>query len=165
MKKIFGIIMGFILAITTSIAVADSSISQVSGKSTADNSEASLLSIDNKDDSKDNNYQKQILSDPAISDIARTKAITSNGGNTAVIVQEGKSNKSTITQSGNDNYAKQTQKGEYNDIHLDQQGDNNSSDEEQIGKHNHKIIIQNKQSKETTTIEQVGEESTEVKKP
>ena len=163
---IFGIIMGLILVVIAGVTIADNSIPQVSDKATANNAEASLLSGDTTTDSEDSNYHKKILSDPTISNIARTKAITGNGGNTAIIVQEGNSNKSTITQSGDDNYASQTQEGEFNDIRLEQQGDHNRSDEKQTGKYNHKIIIQNGKSEETITIEQVEEEEpTEEKKP
>ena len=165
MKMIFGIIVGFIFVVIAGVAIANNSIPQVSGESTTNNAESSLLSGDTPTDSKDSDYQKKILSDPTISDVARTKALTGNGGNTAVIVQEGNSNKSTITQSGDDNYASQTQEGEFNDIQLEQQGDHNRSDEKQTGKYNHKVIIQNGQREETTTIEQVGEKPDEEKKP
>lgn len=170
MKKIFGIVLSFILAIVAGTAVADNSIPQVSDKSTAsNNAEAALLSGDSaagsEDEDENKDYQSQVLSDPAISDVARTKKFTGNGGNTAVIIQRGKANKSTVTQSGDDNYASQTQDGEFNDIKLKQSGDHNRSDEKQTGKYNHKIIIQNGQKKETTTIEQVEEELPEDEKP
>jgi hypothetical protein len=106
-----------------------------------------------------------VLSDPSISNIARAKEITGGGGNTAVVVQNGKANHSTVKQSGCGNTAAQTQNGENNDIQLDQQGDHNLSAEKQTGNYNHKVIIQNGQREETTVIKQVGQEPDEEEKP
>ena len=169
MKKLFGIVLSFILAIVAGAAIADNSIPQVSSKATTSNAEASLLSGDSEseNDDEDKDYQSQVLSDPVISDVARTKELTGNGGNTAVIIQQGKANNSTIIQSGDDNYASQTQDGEFNDIKLNQSGNHNRSEEKQTCKYNHKVIIQNGQKKETTTItiEQVEEKLPEDEKP
>jgi hypothetical protein len=94
-------------------------------------------------------YQRQVLSDPRISDIARAKELTGDGGNTAIITQSGSSNKSSVTQKGKNNYARQEQNGKANDIYLNQQGDHNRSEEKQVGDYNHKVKIQNGDEEET----------------
>ncbi|MCK4945757.1 MAG: DUF2613 family protein, partial [Alphaproteobacteria bacterium] len=46
MKMIFGIIVGFIFVVIAGVAIANNSIPQVSGESTTNNAESSLLSGD-----------------------------------------------------------------------------------------------------------------------
>jgi hypothetical protein len=94
-------------------------------------------------------YQKQVLSDPRISDIARARELTGDGGNTAIITQNGSSNKSSVTQKGKNNYARQKQNGKANDIYLNQQGDHNRSEEKQVGDYNRRVKIQNGDEEET----------------
>lgn len=103
---------------------------------------------------KQDDYQKQILSNPETNQGARV-GIGSNqtGGNTAIINQNGSSNSSSIIQSGSNNKAEQYQKGKNNSLHLNQKGKNNYHKESQIGDNNKKVIIQNDSSE--VIIEQV----------
>lgn len=113
--------------------------------------------IRNKESSQNQpqDYQDQVLSDPAISDYARYQAMIKNswnennggganqGGNVAVIEQQGDGNVSTIRQDGDHNQAKQLQQGRYNLLTIDQNGNDNRSEESQIGDYNIKIKRQN----------------------
>jgi len=158
-------LMAIILMCSTFNVYADNTLSetidieQVHGQPVID---APVNDIENlwlfgKEDIEHKDYQQEILSNQNISDIARTKAITGSGGNTAVIIQDGDANYSAVWQSGNNNYARQTQNGDDNSIQLNQKGNHNYSDEKQTGKYNRKMIIQNGERKKTTIIEQVSE--------
>jgi hypothetical protein len=126
-----------------------------STSSPINNDEANIKSR-NEGEIKD--YQNQILSNPVYSAPARVNSLTDGNimGNTAIIKQNGKSNKSSITQEGDDNYARQSQEGNSNDIRVEQQGKHNRSDEQQKGNYNRKVKIQNGNREETITIEQVS---------
>lgn len=156
--KSFGVVLGVAL-VTASAAIAnDITIQQVPANAApVSNAEANIT----QESGADSDYQKSVLSNPAINDRARVEAImnsgdNSGGGNTAVIVQNGKSNKSSIVQKGHNNYASQSQNGDSNDLRVEQNGKNNVSHEHQVGNHNHKVKIQNGNETEETTIEQVA---------
>ena len=108
--------------------------------------ESPLLNEENTIVNPENNiqerhFQDRILSDPETNAAARVGI--QDGGNTAIINQNGISNYSSIVQSGNNNHAAQTQKGNENEIYLEQKGVNNRHIENQAGDHNKKVIIQN----------------------
>jgi hypothetical protein len=160
MKKIYGVIFGVIFILVSRNVLAETdTIEQVQGQPVIEApSDPNLLCPPDNDDTQSKDYQKSILSNKDISEIARTKAITGNGGNTATIIQNGNDNNSNVSQSGNNNYASHTQNGDSNTITLDQKGNDNSSCEKQTGKNNRKTIIQNGKKKETIILEQVGKE-------
>lgn len=114
----------------------------------------SVIQKSGEDMGKQDDYQKQILSNPETNQGARV-GIGSNqtGGNTATINQNGSSNSSSIIQSGSNNKAEQYQKGKNNSMYLNQQGKNNYHKESQIGDNNKKVIIQNDSTE--VIIEQV----------
>jgi hypothetical protein len=158
MKKTYSIAIGLAAAGISSAAIAANgvNIQQMPRNSKlVDGNKESAIKAEENSESTD--FQAEVLTDPTINAHARTTAvIKENGfnGNTAVIVQSGKSNKSSITQTGNGNYASQKQTGKHNDIRLEQNGDDNSSVEEQSGQYSHKLIIQNGSKSEETIIEQ-----------
>ncbi|MBV8939862.1 MAG: hypothetical protein JO089_08525 [Alphaproteobacteria bacterium] len=165
MKNIGGIFLSLMLGAVTPAALADDpdervELPQVSKHPAAVHGKVSVAPESKirppcEGDAENEDFQKEVLSNPTISDLARARALTGGGGNTAVIVQSGNSNRSSITQSGDNNYASQTQTGNMNDIYVEQRGKHNCSQEKQTGNYNHKVKIQNG-NKEETTIDQVG---------
>ncbi len=158
MKRNYGIILGLLLSLISKDALSETyAIEQVHGQPITDTpNDPKLINRPNNEYPQAQDYQKSILSNKDISDIARTKAITGNGGNTATIIQNGNNNHSDVTQSGNGNYSNQTQTGDVNNISLKQEGNDNHSNEKQTGKYKYKEITQNGNRKETMIIEQVS---------
>ncbi len=154
MRNSYGIVFGVIMMIATQPVLAaerDFSIPQVSGTPVEDKGPLDgefMIQMQTNQNTVD--HQKNVLSDQTISDIARAKKITGNGGNTATVIQNGKENSSEITQEGDNN-----------EVYVKQDGDHNVSEEKQEGNNNKKTVIQNGKKTVSPVIEQVGKEAQE----
>src|SRR6185437_13751559 len=140
MNRALGFVFSMTLAALSVASFAQGvAIPQVPANAQPTDNEESAINASNHGNTGD--YQSQILSDPNLNERARAQAVMNEGqdtglndgiagnaeaarGNTAVIVQRGKSNASSITQTGDNNYASQTQMGNHNDLTVEQTGKN-----------------------------------------
>ncbi len=145
----FTLALGVTLAGNGGVHAEDLGISQIPSGAVFTGGQDPVLETSGTRSTAD--YQKAVLSDPHLSELARANAATqssppapsSTGGNQAVIRQEGTSNVSSVTQEGSNNKALQTQKGRFNDLAVRQAGTDNVSVEKQVGDYNHKVKTQN----------------------
>jgi len=103
------LLIAFLTTATTAFAEDDNlAIPQVAGQDNVkvENNKADTALLKNAhNDASKKDYQKQILSNPKISDIGRASTLTSGGGNTATVVQQSAANHYNGKHTANDNHS------------------------------------------------------------